>query len=1220
MPLAAGRLHSNFGVGGVLPLTWMGSSFYSRIMDASQYKPRKKWPLILGGLVGLLVVVYFVATSGWFIKSAILPQVASKLGSELQAEDISLSPFKQLELRKVKLTPRGSDQLLAVDLVRVRYGLFAILGGDIQVEEITVEAPTVTIVEKLNGDGNLAKLLANLKSEPTATKPAATEAPKLNLRNFALKNATLRYSKESAPGVFDVSEVTGLNVTLDQLGNGQTGKLALGLAGSSAQGTNRIAAKGDGAFSVGLDAKLMPAAVNGQLKLDIGAAAGAFKELANSGATLALDLTAAELKQFRLTVTRGAEALGTVALSGPYDLAKREARISYSIDGIDKRVIGLVTAASGIGLGNTAVTASGRIDLAQFGQLFASYGKLSVNQFGLVLTNGSSPVLDLAVDYKFSVNLSDKTALAEKLELEVKQAGRDLVKAGLDRPMNLAWDRTAPGFREATFTLNLTGLELADWRPLGGPMVPSGKVNLVTKITADRDGRLLKLDLTGAIDRLTGEVAGAKFDQLRATFSAGGSLEDFAAATLERSELVVQNGSEQVAKLTAIANHHAKQMIMGAQVSADVSLPQLLRIYPVDGIDLRRGSAALSFQAGIRPGATNVTVNVSASDLSGRLKDAVLTDYQARVQMSADLTLATITLQRLTLAAQSGTSPGGSVDVSGKFDPQAKTGSFSFKSVGFNESALGPFVAAAIAPNRLRSISIDGDGNGTIALAGESTFKGQIKVQNFLAEDPEKKLPKTPLALGFSVDAGQRGQAVDLRQFKLDLGATARAENSLVLSGKLDLATNNAAPSALNIQSTGLDLTPLFNLFAGPGTNGAAAPAKTQPVAGAPADPNQEPAPLNLPLKRFDLDLNIAKLFLRDVAISNWVTKVKLDNNTITLEPLSLSLNGAPVKANAKANLGVRGYTYDVSFGADGVPLRPLNNSFMPDQPDKLGGTVVAQFQTKGAGITGASLQKNLEGSFNFATSNLNLAVTSIKSSTLKAIVNTVTSIPDLIRNPGAAVGNLLGRLTGSSAAAGSGWVDEITKSPIESINAQGKMGAGKVQLENALIRSAAFEASAKGTVTLAAVLTNSALQLPVGVALRRELAQKAGMAPADAATNIAYVALPEFLTVQGTVGKAEPKINYLALAGFAARAGSGLLGNSGKAVVDQGANLVEGVGRLLGGGSKTNSPAATNAPAGNLGAALGNLLGGGKKTNAPAANPAAPLNPFDLLKPKKQP
>ncbi len=1150
-------------------------------MDASQYKPRSKWPLILGGLVGLLVVLYFVATSGWFVRTVVLPQVATKLGSELTAEEISISPFSQIELRKVKLTPRGADTLFAVELVRVRYGLFAILGGNIEVSEITVESPTVTVVEKLAGDGNLAKLLATLNAQPKSAETPAGETPKLNLRNVSVKGATLRYTKETAPGTSDVSEISGLNVTLDQLGNGQSGKLTLGLAASLAQATNRLAATGNGEFTVGLDAKLMPSAVAGQLKLGVGQGAGVFKELANGGADLAVDLTATELKQLKLTFSRGADALGSIALSGPFDLAKKEARISYSLDGIDRRVLGIAAAATGMGFGNTTISASGRVDLAQFGQLFASNGKLTVNQFSLVLTNGASPVLDLTLDYKFSVNLADKTALAEKVDLKVKQAGRDLVSAGLDRPMNLAWDRTAPGFREATLTLAVNGLELSDWRALGGPMVPSGALNLTTKVTADRDGRLLKLDLAGGIDRLTGEIAGAKFSRLQVGLSAGGSLEDFMAATLDRSEVVIRNGAEEVAKLTAFANQHRQQNTMGVQASADLNLPQVLRIYPVEGAALRSGSVLTAFQVGIRPGATNVSVNVSVSDLSGSVKDLSFADYQAKVQAAADLTFNTVTLQRLTLAAQSGTAPGGSIDLAGKFDPQAKTGDFNFKSVGFNESAIGPFIAAALAPNRLQSVSLDGEGAGTIALAGESAIKAQLKLQNFVAVDPAGKLPKTPLALGLSLDASQRADAVMLRQVKLDLGATPRAENQLLLSGKVDLATNNPSPSSLKVESSGLDFTPLYDLFAGPA--GAAEPKPEKaPASVPPAKAESEPDPLVVPLKRFDFDLNIAKLFLREVAISNWVTQVKLDGSKLAVEPLALSLNGAPVKAAVKADLGVKGYAYELNLGATNIPVAPMAKSFLTGPQMELHGNVNAGANLKGAGITGPSLRKNLAGDLGFAATGLDYQVSAVKSPLLKTLMTVLTTV---LRLP------------------------NVSQSPIDAIAVSATAGQGIVRLANAKVASPAFLAEATGQIELADVLTNSALNLPVAISF-----PKGGKMDR----------LPDFLTIRGTVGKPESSIDKLALVQVAARLPGGLgdaaskgLNQLGGAVEKATGGLVPNVGGLLTGQKVTNS-ASTNKAAG-LGGVLGGILGTAKSTNAPATN-AAPLNPFDLLKPKKQP
>ncbi len=1149
-------------------------------MDASQYKPRSKWPLVLGGLVGLLVILYFVATSGWFVRTVVLPQVATKLGSDLTAEDISISPFSQLELRKVRLTPRGADPLFAVELVRVRYSLFAILGGNIEVSEIAVESPAVTVVEKLGGDGNLAKLLAALNSQPKAAETPSTETPKLSLRNISLKGATLRYSKETAPGVMELTEISGLNVSLDQVGNGQSGKLALGLSMSLAQSTNRLSAKGEGTFTLGLDPKLMPSAVAGQLKLDVGPAAGLFKELANGGANLAVDLSATELKQLKLAFTRGADALGSISLRGPFDLAKKEAMIAYSLDGIDRRVLGIATAATGLGFGNTTLSASGRVDLAQFGQLFASHGKLSVNQFSLVLTNGASPVLDLGLDYKFSVNLADKTALAEKVDMTVRQAGRDLVTAGLDRPMNLAWDRTAPGFREATLTMTVNGLELSDWRGLGGASVPSGALNLTTKVTAERDGRLLKLDLTGGIDRLTGQVGGAKFSQLRVDLSAGGSLEDFTAATLDRSEVAVRSGTEQVLKLTAFANHHRQQNTLGVQAAADLNLPQVLRIYPAEGVSLRSGSTLASFQAGIRPGATNFSVNVSIGDLNGEAHGMTFADYQARVQAAADLTFNSVTLQRLTLSAQSGTTPGGSIDLAGKFDPQSKTGDFNFKSVGFNESAMGPFLASALAPNRLQSVSLDGEGTGTVALAGESAVKAQLKLQNFVAVDPAGKLPKTPLALGLSVDAAQRAESIALRQLKLDLGATARAENQLVLAGQLNLATNNPAPSSLKVESTGLDLTPLYDLFAGP--QGSPAKAEDSPASVAAAKPEQEPEPVTLPLKRFDLDLNLAKVFLREVAISNWVTQVKLDGSKIAVEPLALSLNGAPVKAAVKADLGVRGYAYDVNFGATNIPVMPIAKSFLTGPQMDLNGSITAGANVKGAGITGASLRRNLSGDLGLAATGLDYQVSAVKSPLLKTLVSVLTTV---LRLP------------------------NVSQSPIDAITASATAGQGIVRLSNTKISSPAFLAEAGGQIGLADVLTNSTLNLPVAISV-----------PKDGKMD----RLPDFLTIKGTLGKPESAIDKLALVQVAARLPGGIgdaaskgLNQLGGAVEKATGGLVPNVGGLLTGQKTTNS-ASTNKTGG-LGGVLGGILGTAKNTNSPATN-AVPLNPFDLLKSKKQP
>jgi hypothetical protein len=56
----------------------------------------------------------------------------------------------------------------------------------------------------------------------------------------------------------------------------------------------------------------------------------------------------------------------------------------------------------------------------------------------------------------------------------------------------------------------------------------------------------------------------------------------------------------------------------------------------------------------------------------------------------------------------------------------------------------------------------------------------------------------------------------------------------------------------------------------------------------------------------------------------------------------------------------------------------------------------VCRGQAKGAGITDASLQKNLTGSFGVTTTNLNLAISSIQSSMLKTVINAIIAIPEI--------------------------------------------------------------------------------------------------------------------------------------------------------------------------------------------------------------------------------
>jgi hypothetical protein len=477
-------------------------------------------------------------------------------------------------------------------------------------------------------------------------------------------------------------------------------------------------------------------------------------------------------------------------------------------------------------------------------------------------------------------------------------------------------------------------------------------------------------------------------------------------------------------------------------------------------------------------------------------------------------------------------------------------------------------------------------GNSLVKVSGSATF-------DTITQDADLQLAvQTALAQLLAVpDAGPTDGAVNFKGHvtskqkkigitgELALTPTDRAKNTLQLNGEADVSQAEAITGNFKVAAESLDVTKYYDLLSSlkPATNAPSTAATPAPPA---TKPDQEPAAVKLPLKNFTFDLNIGHLFLREVDIANWQTVALLDGSHVVLKPCQLTLNGAPIQATSDLDLSVPGYLYEVGFNADAIPLAPLVNSFAPDRKGQIAGTTSIGVQVKGAGVTGANLKKHLDGQFNFAATNLDLAIGNIRSPIMTTLINVIVGIPDLIKNPTAALGNLFG------GTKKSGFADALTSSPIDAITLQASAGGGKVLLKSAEVRSAAFQGLASGEIGLAAVLTNSTIAIPVQIALSRSLAGEIGLVDATTPTNAVYVALPDFLKMEGTLGKPEAKTDKLVLVALAAKTGGGIAGKIGGAAGEKAGSAISALGSLLGGGKSTatnSAPATNSSPVGGL-------------------------------------
>ena len=975
-------------------------------LSASEPRRRSSWRrkllFICGGLFVLLVVAYFVVSSSAFFKGVILPHVSRAVGGEITVADASISPFSQVTLRQLTVKTTGTEPLLQVEEVRLRYGLFSILGGTIKADEITITSPVVQIVENADGTCNLDPLL---KKEPTTPAPPAKQAPtpskppQVDLKNFVVKNATIRRVKHLQNGGLEVAELNNVNITLSQLQNGQAGKLTTAAAFKMTGPTNDLLeAKSSSTVEFTLGADLMPQTLKVEAEHDVLRAEGSLRELAGVRGVTTGEVTPGEVKEFSERILRGDTLLGEMKVTGPLDLSKKEGNLKLQVTSIDRQVLNLLGAPFGLDFGATTLDSTTELSLTQGGSVIAVNTRFNAAKFSLTQKDQTTPPLDLQLACKVTINVANKSALVQAFTLDGMQNQRSLLSGKLPQPMALTWGGSASSTGDSAFNLTVTDLNLTDWKMFLGDTVSAGKLSLTFNLASQQGGKQLTLGVTSQIAGLAARLGSPPLTEAALALKFNGQVTDF--------------------------------------------------------------------------------------------KKVNVTDYRLDLTRQAQPALT----------------------VSG--------------SAGYDGAALNLQAQIEAVMARLT-------GNG----------------------------PTTPLTVAIKLDGAFTNQTLDLRQMQLVFAATQRApKNELSVTGQIDLSTPGLTKGHVTAKADTLDLTAFYDAFSGEKAP-ATAPAST-PTSSAPAsstNANAEPEPVTLPLQ-LTAEANLGQVYLREINVQNCQVTAKVDGGKINLDPCRFTLNSAPVNASADLNLGVKGFTYSLSLHMDRVPLEPIANTFSPDNRGKYQGLILADAQIKGAGITGASLQKSLGGQAAFTLTNANLLLIGPK---IRQLMNPIAT---LLRIP------------------------EITSSPVEWVDARVELGGGNINLSQFAAQSEAFSATAQGVIPIAEVLTNSPLNLPVQFALRRSLAEKSSLLPANTPPDAQYPALPQFVTLKGTLGNPKSDLNERALAGLLLQSGMGIAGKLGGNVGGKTGNLLQGAGSLLT-GQKTTA------------------------TNQPSTSPAPKLNPLDLFK-----
>lgn len=711
-----------------------------------------------------------------------------------------------------------------------------------------------------------------------------------------------------------------------------------------------------------------------------------------------LDLTLTEFRQLKLNrqafeLIHDGKAVLTSEASATLDLQTLTGTVEASVPLCNQGLLALAPLPPSVtGLvqrleANAKLTAR----LSEKGRRIAVTGAGEIPVLEARLPDGTPvPPLQTALQYDLAVDLDSSTATITTVEAKVREGGRQVVGLTLSTPATVNWSGKAGSNTASPAALRLLidrfNLALANpFLAAAKAEISSGSVSGELQVTVADMGRDLQVK-----GRVTGTDIGAKLPQgavgtFGFTKETDARLRDFRQLELTKQALELTVTGEAALRVNLQGKFDLHELAGEVTVDIPVCNQGLLALVPLPAdvtklVQRFEAKSRLTARVSDKGRKVAVTGSSDIPVLEARLPDGTpVPPLQTTLQydVAADLDAATATIKTLqakvlekqrqvvglTLSAPATFGWGGN----------AKTGAAGAAAPAelhlvidrFSLALANPFLAAAQV--EFPAGTLNGDISVTVAGMGKDIqAKGQLTVA-----DAQVKTAATgkPLAVkaDFGFDVGQRdGREIRIRTCTAKLGLDQRDVLNAGITGRLFLPPMKEE-SVLDITAGDIDLKILADIFAPLPAAGSAPPPPSTPAPQRGGGmPTTEPPPIKLDGIWATANLNVRSLTYGDIRVAPLTCTAQVRDNVITIKPLALTLNETPVQTDARADVGVAGYEYQMNTNfTKPLDLAPFIRTFAPTLSNQVSGSLKTfTVNASGRGITPANLSRHAAGEF----------------------------------------------------------------------------------------------------------------------------------------------------------------------------------------------------------------------------------------------------------------
>ena len=1145
-------------------------------------KKKSKWPFLLGGVAALLVAGWLFVSSGFFLRTFVLPKAGEALGGELQAGEAGWSPLSSVRLAKLRFVPSGqTEPLFTAAELNVEHDFFAIIGGTIQLTKVSLAKPVIRLAKGADGKANYDAVIAQLNAPTVDTSAGPAQ---VNIANITVSGADFSMTTTPAGGQPETLAVQLTELTIDRLANGQPTQVKLTTAPSG----QTIGATGEFSGTIQLGADLVPGQTTAGLQLAFSNGTGLFGQLNGSQLTAGIEAALPDVQTLTLKIQRGDAVLVDATINGRFDPATLDSDLNIAAAFQDGEwslpIPGLEPARLQVG---TTAKLDASVQLNDSGNTITASGKLTGSDTSLLAnldpakpaTVKKTDGLRLEMEFDAGVKLDEQTVQLNKLSLTTSKGEAKPLTATLAKPMTLALGDTAATGSDSVLAIQIDRLDLADWPSFVGQYASAGIADGTLNLTVLNGGRSFAVSLDSTVENLTIAGADPKLAGTNLEMAVNGKLEDWQKLAADKLHVAIGRGTEAWASFDGSAKGTIEEFT--ATGEGQLNLGQVAGLFRVSGLKANAGSVDYSVTLGQAGSTSAITTKATVSGFDGSYDDWTFSKWDIGVDGEAKLDEKTLTIQQAKLEFSQQAKPQGELRVTGSLPLGQADGELELTATGILAGLLNTAAHPWLAPVEVTQSQAQTKTKVLLGADGSIALESTGVLGQLMLTEGDKPLLAKPTTIGLALKTKLSGDDIALNQTEITLPKSDRASNKLSATGKLSAPADKDISGSLKLSSDAVDLDYVIGLL--PKNEAVATEGDfVNDLAGLPD------AFAGLAL---DLQLQLAKAFWDHITIAKADISGKASGKVIDLPKVQFELNGMPVTGSLRIDKTNPKPAYAFEVQLKDQLAQPLVAAIDPESKESIAGKVTVLAKLDSSGESQGGFWSNLKGTAEFKFTDGDLRVF---SDTTKILL---TPVAILLRLP------------------------EMLNSPIDSMHAKLKIENESIQLETCEVKGSMFVASATGAIALDETLEASALDIPVQLSVRRDVADKAGLIPKGTPLSAKFVKLPDFVKVGGTIGEPKTKTNKLAIVGLLGQSAAGLPGtieNKAGGLLENAANLLDG--EFIG----TDAKDALTNGGNNLFNNLNSLIGGemdDKKKDVGKQKPVNPLNLFGpILSPREKP